>query len=423
MKRKLDRRKFIYGSSLGFASFALGQGIWAKSAGKYSHPDIIDAEIYQSGPNIDACWLYAGFVPRMQDPKRMKIVISISGLTVRASMKMTKEEVAAYAQYMVRRAEAIKGIEQGLQKMDWAFRTGELKTVSTPFKVIDQCFYKNFFSEIAGKFLPLAGAGYEANLSLLKEKFGKRVFQNSDGTVDLHMVFATTPPAGGQGSQSEKVKKFAGISIFEERRSWYSRGEGSEQSDAMNVFAGFPTFWFNGQVGMHGPIRYADSADNAKLLDGRNSDTGLGVDTCREKVDKRWQLSRQFESHGCYRLEHTLAIRAMLPAQYSTSEKQFLAQSVPIELIKDFDRLEIPELGKKCIVGVDYYWLSHRSGNDKKAWVETYYKDVNLDDVYEFPYENPYAIQIEPKSQVNSFIMASSLNRAPFANLDLGEET
>ncbi len=438
-KLNIDRRSILKGAaglSLGtFFSQKLFAQFQVLSTDQSALEDMVadgaieNVEIYQSGPDKVASWLYVGLLPRMQRPEGMKIYASVLGKTVRVTLNLTREEVQGYSAYLLSRYQTIERAKNGHALFKWRYQVAERtkdgqkvtrwadRLENPKFSVLDSATYKEYQNQINTQIRPIVSSDFATNLELLKSLFPGNVFIESDGSVTMHVVFPTTTPASGRSQAS----KFT-ISIFEERRTHYS-------VNGSDIFAGFPTFWFNGGVGFHGPIRFANEKDNPHLLSGEDSDIG-GIDAQRgKKPTKRWQLSRQNESHGCFRMEHTPAMRAMLPAQDGNVPVQEgkremgpmdqpLARQVEIIVTNDFDRLKIGDT--EYIVGVNYYWQSHRDSQkgvavDKKQdWVANNYtvNGVKLDDVYEFPYLKPEVVQIEPLG--NSFAAMSYLNRAPF---------
>lgn len=393
-----DRRKFLRDLSL--AGFALLAGNKVGAFGRIPElaPSIqnflLPAEIYQAGSDQDASWLYVGFLPRMQDPKRVQIVASYAGLTVRVSMLMTPDEVTDYAEYICQRAQQIEELEQG-RVVQWSSRL-----YPTAFEALDSGFYQDFKQTVVTRFQPLRAAGYQANLELLKELFPMSVFERN-GFVEFHMVFPTTAPAETEKSARSDYR----IQAVDERRSFYS-------VENSHIFGGFPALWFNGNVGFHGPIRYLDSGDNASMLKGSLSDTGKGPD--QKKVSKRWQLHRTFESHGCYRMEHVLALRAMLPAEATGDGKQPAVYRVRVTVLKDFDYVDIDGDGLKELIGVKYYWIRHSAKPDENKWKQKFYAKANTSRLYELPYVDPGAVQIQVGPKGRPEATMALLNRAPY---------
>lgn len=393
----IDRRQFLRNISL----TALASVVGNKASAIVRPPAPLErseslfspAEIYQEGTDQAASWLYAGFLPRMQDPERVRVVASYAGLSVRVSMLMTPDEVADYADYICQRAQQIEQLERGLL-IQWG--SGIKKT---SFEALDEGFYRKFKTTVATRFQPMRGAGYQANLQLLKELFPMSVFERK-GLVEFHMVFPTTPPASPERRERSDFR----VQAIDERRSFYS-------VEKSHIFGGFPALWFNGNVGFHGPIRYVDSGDDASMLKGRLSDTGKGAD--QKMVSKRWQLHRAYESHGCYRLEHVLAMRAMLPAEATGDGKQPALYRVRVTVLKDFDYIDIDGDGQKELIGVKYYWIRHQAKPNEKIWKQRFYAGVDTSRLYEFPYLDPGAVQIKISGGRPEAMMAM-LNRAPY---------
>ena len=62
------------------------------------------ASLYSVRSMKDAQWAYLGFIPRMEDPNRVKIVFSKASYTMRVSAQFTKQEIADYPRYLSQKA-------------------------------------------------------------------------------------------------------------------------------------------------------------------------------------------------------------------------------------------------------------------------------------------------------------------------------
>ena len=62
-----------------------------------------EAYIYAEAIRSEANWAYIGYAPRMEDPGRVRVLISKTGLTMRVTMKMNPYEVGDFPHYLVSR--------------------------------------------------------------------------------------------------------------------------------------------------------------------------------------------------------------------------------------------------------------------------------------------------------------------------------
>lgn len=355
--------------------------------------------IYQQGSDKEAVWGHIGYLPRVKKAKQMKVVMSKKGITIRAELTLTSEDIQDYASYLVDRFDAMQELQKGQISV-----TQSDGTYTVPFKVLDKKMYEEYINTIENKVRSVANAGYQANLDLLKSFYGPNIVEKEDGTVILNMVY----PASMEKAAFNPTDRLSTIPapgtytthILENRKTKYAREPDSY------IFAGFPALWFAGAVGLHGPIAY--TTDGA-LLEGIDLDPKNRPD---KKVTKRWQLLRAPVSHGCIRLEHSLEIRQMMPANDEEAKK------VTIKVERDFDRAELQD-GRKVSVGVKYYWMNASETPSEKKWKDTFYgKNAAPADLYEYPYYMPETVQVVPltgtNKKMNPMATADSLIKIPF---------
>lgn len=377
---------------------------------EYSLEDLFTpTEVYQTGRNYDAAWAYAGFIPRMQDPNRIQIVISKKGMTVRASAQFYKSEIRNYANYLVTKAQQMRAVQLGAVPYIWG------RQITLGFQTYDATTLQNFYDEVDTRARTVAEIGdperkFLANLDLLRSYFPDSVHVDARNPDIIHfnIVFPMTPHSStlsNGGIPRAGTYTFWG---FQERRTRYKGGG--------DVFAGWPFLIFTGAIGLHGPIRYADRNDNLDFMLGDNPDWGIDPSRDPSEISQRWQLIRQPNSHGCIRMEHILTLRHLLPAEDVTPEQtrawgdnynsQPLAQQVPVRVVTNPDMFDMNQDGIEDLVGVNYYWYMtntrnwHTIRNDRQGWFERYYysQGVNPADhsFFEHSYVPHHNIQIEP---------------------------
>lgn len=361
---------------------------------------IPSAEVYQAGDDKNATWAYIGFVPRVNDPARVKLIASKKGFTMRVEAHLTRAEVENYASYMVAKANGMEDVRQGKSAFKWTDGS-----YATPFTVMEKNLYTEFINKVKNEIAPYAGRGFEANLDLLRDLFPDNVFMKSSNDIVLQLVYPITTGKGdladfGWLSNDPQAGVYR-TQNFEERRTVYTGGEGIAY-----IFAGFPAFWFNGNVGIHGPIRYTTSNN---LVQGANS----VVQTDGKASAKRWQLVRAPNSHNCLRMENHMEIRHILPAQDLVGNSQPLLQQVKIIVTNDYDRVDLDNDGVAEVIGVKYYWDNPNSPTSEATWKKRYYLNGVPANLVEFEYRTPQLVQIQA---ANPNATTARLNRLPTKN-------
>lgn len=348
--------------------------------------------VFQQGNDKDAVWGYIGFLPRMQDPKRVKIFSSKKGLTMRVHMELNRAEIEDYATFLVKRAEQIEEVRVG----NLTIRQSD-GTYSTPFEVMEKKAYARFQQTIRDVVEPVVNGGFEANLDLLKTFYGANVTSSDDEKVVFDMVFPISmQKAAWSNFAWVNAEPRAGVytaHTIENRRTFHS-------PDKSYIFAGFPALWFNGGIGFHGPIA---STQNPNMIAGLD----LPESSRPEKVvTKRWQLLRAPVSAGCMRMEHTNELRNMLPSDVDAAMK------VQITILNDYDVVN------DQVVGVKYYWYDVSKKADEVAWKSIFYGGKTPAKLKEYPYYEPQLIQVKPllgsANSVNPNATANNLVRLPF---------
>lgn len=391
--------------------------------------NIITQETYQTGRNSDALWAYLGFVPRVYDPQRLNVVISKKGFTARIHAVLTPEEIKNYSIYLAAKADEIEKTRTGESFITWG--NGTYTTPFVPYDAFEQTRYNdytNIIEKIKSNKALTTQRDFQANLDLLKSFFldkdlaskGISNIYEKEGFVHLHLVYPITisrngvnanPPAGAYRTWG-----------FHERRTYYKKGG--------DVFAGFPVFWFNDQIGFHGPIRYVDHKDNnnEQFLRGEYSDINVDQELLKaKKVDKRWQLVRKPNSHGCIRMDAgIMEVRHLMPAQlipagaYLTPQPKL--QDVSIEVLETYDEFDFNSDGSKETIGVKYYWTDVTTPPNESEWKKKFYPNGEPSNLAEFEDRDPKVIQITSlpgkhedgsSAGLNPYATAAHINRLP----------
>lgn len=294
---------------------------------------------YVIAPMSHANWVYLGFAPRAVDPSRTNIYISKAGYTLRVTLEMTEQEVAAYPQSLISRAQRISD-------------TLSRNNLSLAQPQLAQQRYFDTITKVQQK----SEATYKNGLTWLKTFYPRNVFEVKNGgaiKVVAHFVYPITT------SRFASQKPYDGTyttNYLEERRTHHTDLE-TGVSD--HIFGGFPAFWFNGHIGIHGPIRYSNKGDRdrsgrpVQQLWAENEIGNFGYN----KMDGlnpnyRWDLIRTKGSQGCIRSE-PMEIRQLLPA----SPHQ--AKGVQIYVMSTWDQVTLPGSAAPVFVNVDYYIRDH----------------------------------------------------------------
>lgn len=362
--------------------------------------NVIDsAEIYQAGANKDAGWAYLGFVPRVSSPENMKIIGSKKGFTLRVHAQFSRDEISHYARYIQNKAKEMEAVRNGEAEMSWG-----RGIITTPFDIYEKGAYANFQNEVATNFANVRDGDFRRNLELLKKYFPDNVFYDEDAEiVNLQLVYAiTTGKAELENYNWLQVDPRQGeyhIQTFEERRAHYSKEPNAY------VFGGFPAFWFSGNIGIHGPIRYTTYKNLMSGEYAENLPEG-------KVVSKRWQLVRKPDSHNCFRMENHMEIRHLMPAYFTKNMTQPELSKIDIHVIEDYDRTDLNGDGVLETIGVKYYWENPNTPPNEMKWKSKYYRDGIPENLVEFEYRDPNIVQIRSRSN-NLDATMTHLNRLP----------
>lgn len=276
-------------------------------------------------------WAYAGWAPRVASPDRIKMIISKQGLSLRVIATLGPEEVSWYIDDLIHRRQLLLDMQKN------------------GIRFVEQTKLNAFLDEVSR-----LSAGETDGEALLFEKWGKYLQRSGDGDLVLTLVYPITISAEGIDADPKKVLNF--VHAVDERRDFYG-----PQPESF-IFGGFPALWFDGAIGLHGPIRYTSDPT-------ANEDSGYLTEKNTEGKPSRWQLLRTHDSHGCIRMEgeHIMELRAILPSDHESLEQ------VPL-FVKKFLDVE-PYQGPMCpwaagnpvIFGVKYYWYHPNQINALRA--------------------------------------------------------
>ena len=354
-----------------------------------------DKAVFQQGLDKDATWGYIGFLPRMQDPKRIKIFASKKGLTMRVHIELNRAEIENYARFLVSRADQMEEVRNGEINI-----TQPDGTYSTPFDVVEKKAYDRYRTTIQDVVEPVVNGGLEANLNLLKNFYNANVTSSDGEQVIFDMVFPISMQKTSWTNfawvNAEPHAGIYNIHTVENRRTFHS-------PDSSYVFAGFPALWFNGGIGFHGPIA---STKNSTMITGADL---LEEYRPEEPATKRWQLLRAPVSAGCMRMEHINELRNMLPSDDKDAMK------VQINILNDYDSV------KGQTVGVKYYWYDVTKIANENDWKKIFYAGKIPSNLFEYPYYEPQIVQVKPlRGSNNAFnpnATANNLIRLPLTNI------
>lgn len=324
---------------------------------------------YALAPMSHANWVYLGFAPRASDPSRVNIHISKAGFTLRLTMEMTEQEVAYYPQALINRAQKVSDI---LNRNNLSLAQPQLAQ-------------QRYFNTIA-KIQQRPEATYKNGLAWLKTFYPNNVFEVKDGgaiKVVAHFVYPITT------SRYASNKPYDGVyttGYLDERRTDHTDLE-TGVSD--HIFGGFPAFWFNGHIGIHGPIRYSNAGDRRRSgqpvteLWRENEIGNFNYDRQQEIQPKyRWDLIRTKGSQGCIRSE-PMEIRHLLPASIHQ------LKSVQIHVMSTWDQVTLPGTKAPALVNVDYYIRDHYApAMSQQQWLQQEAPQMlgQLNQMKTFPY-------------------------------------
>lgn len=386
-----------------------GQSVW-----EFQRDLVEPAYIYAEQSRGTVNWLYAGFVPRMDDSSRVKVVISKKGYTARVIQNFTAAEIAEYPSKLVSRYKEVNRVLKDKGATILQLRGENAR--ATSFEI-----YAATINAIQGEMSVVASdpnSKYVYGLNLLKRLYPQNVFEVAGG-VQTHFVYPITIHKSKTWPPAKNYRPY----IVEERRSRYKGGN--------DIFGGFPAFWLDpggAGTGMHGPIRYSDF--NEPRADGKkgtmedqwdeNNFLNENYDPVQGLHPKyRWDLVRIANSHGCFRAE-TMEIRALLPSKPSS-----ILKSVVFSVIDDYDRVTVPGQIENKIVNVDYYLMDPYGHPEKDRWLRSMYLGGKakgdwkstlgefMKGVHTFPYLDPSTIEIKSSNGQGSATLMGLLNQAP----------
>lgn len=412
----------------------------------------------QEQPMRTVNWLYVGEAPRVNDPSRIRVILSKQGFTMRVNFWMTPEEVVDYPNYLYRKAERMKEIIQAANS-----RPGHSLKIGQYHRVED-------FFHLAGTIRDM-GTSFDASYDLLKSFFPaniRRIPCPNDGRricvegnfvypITIHKSAMVTLKDGTRYTRPMVQATPTAATYFtqylDERRSahyeYYKEGplKGHRTGEiADHLFNGFPAFWFKtakgskGQ-GIHGPIRYSSTYDGGIVTNDYLNDR-RGWENINPNY--RFEVIRTANSEGCVRSE-PMELRHILPSDPK------LVKQVPIHIIDEIDMIDEDLDGRgDYYVDVDYYVENHYNKNhNKRAWYKKHFityeerqysqqtgttidqiLDQKLQRTRVFPYLHPRAVEfsyMEPvkieddfglgmdhiTQQVSALYTMGQFNRAP----------
>lgn len=347
------------------------------------------ASSYAIAPMRQANWVYLGFAPRMMDPSRVAIYLSKAGYTLRVTMEMNASEVAQYPQYLINRADVLNS----------TFQTRGLQ-------VTQPSLWNRYFDQIQ-KIRKDKIGDFKTGLKWLKTFFPKNLASVSDQGVTIHFVYPITTFRGGPVLPPDGTYNPFDM---EERKDYHN-----DEGKIDYVFGGFPAIWFyrtrNG-VGIHGPIRYSESHDNAGGLPmpnfWRNNERGgFGYDPQIDIQAKyRWDLVRGKDSSGCVRTE-SMEIRHMLPPSLSD------VQRVSVTAMSTWDQIVVG--GQTKFVNVEYYVVDpYQPPLSREEWLKREAPDMLGQNFIDMPYLDPSSVEFFNASGSADLNSMTILNRAPY---------
>lgn len=362
------------------------------------------ANSYAIAPMNRANWVYLGYVPRMMDPSRVSITISKPSYTARVTLEMTEQEVAAYPQYLINRADQLEAI----------FGQRSLS-------VTQPTLFAHYQQQI-NKVRSLPSGDYASGLKWLRAFFPKNIFElksakGNGAKVIAHFVYPVTMVREGGGTAPDGTYYSFDV---EERKDYhrftYTNSNGEQATGTDYIFGGFPALWFypsqNG-IGLHGPIRYSNKGEKAR--DGQRIEDHWASNEpsiYNKQVDitpnYRWDLVRKKDSAGCVRSE-SLEIRHLLPANLSDVKR------VPITMTSRWDQIEVDS--KVMFVNVEYYMMDpYLKQLSRDQWFQSMAPQmlVNMNQIWHFPYLDAHSVEFVNRNGSADAHSMGLLNKAPY---------
>ncbi len=407
--------------------------------------DLVDpAYLYAQEAAKVANYMYIGYVPRMEDPQRVRVIISKKALTMRVSMQMTPDDVIDYPNYLVRRFDQIKGTMDANDIK--VFQTQRFDIYAATIESIRQALTT---------VRPDMQSQYEYGMSLLKHFYPANIFEivenGSVARIEGHFVYPITIHVSETWPEAKIYRPY----IVEERRSHF-RPKNNE------IFGGFPAIWLDPRgkgTGVHGPIRYSRATDGRQdggtghmrnFWDENNflNEPTSPTENLNPRV--RWDLVRTNDSHGCFRAE-PLEFRHLLPSDphkilddnkvvhnlgpgpdrpgRNTTEIDY--DSVVFDVQQGYDVLTVPGYFENRVVNVDYYLTHPYQKANKEQWIKDRLSDLLTKEerankqtrnevlmskmeteVQTFPYLNPETLEFRTKSGGEATSIMKIFNRA-----------
>jgi hypothetical protein len=372
-------------------------------------------------------WMYVGEVPRVNDPSRIKVILSKQGFTLRVNFWMTPEEVIDYPNYLQRKAQRMKEVISIANNE----RPGHSLEIGQYHRV------QKFF-DLAETVGPM-GVNFDQSFQILAGFFPKNIRKipcpNDSRNIcaEGNFVYPITThetamlALDGKRVTAPMTKAIPDATtyyteILEERRSayfeYYEEGpmKGYRTGKIKShLFGGLPTFWFKtgagtkGQ-GIHGPVRFSSVYDGGIVRNDYLNDPE-GWQNIQPTM--RAELVRTANSDGCVRLE-PMEFRHLLPSNAN------LAKQVPIKVINEIDMIDedLDGVGD-YYVDVDYYVANHYREQDRRDWYLKHFityeerqqaklDGMTMDQVLDqklqrtktFPYLHPNAVEFTYKEPV-----------------------
>ncbi len=434
----------------------LHDGVYRPNEPGNSMEDLLSpVYLYQEQSMMTVNWMYIGFAPRINDPNRIKVIISKQGFSMRVRFEMTQDEVIRYPDYLLARVRELDaklaqhgvGYNPGTQTYyQMQFEPSELyaRFAQRGYMEIPQLWRLNEFRQtIERKVRPLAGnRDFTRAYDLIKEFYPGNVTEAQRDTERLvvgHFVYPLTITKHGLQRPMESVFPQAGIYrtyALDERRSIHNEYKDGQKTGRVldDLFNGLPAFWIdpNGKgTGVHGPIRYSEPhdmggnmpqfwAENNYLQQHQGMDPTLGL----ENVRFRFEVIRTANSEACFRSE-PMELRHLLPSNPEA------VKQVVFEVIDDFDTIG------NWIVDVNYFTDYHYRRAEPMAWyrkhfltlaektfseeVQTEILDDRLSQTYTFPYLDPASLEFHIKKYTLSPFALRAYNNAR-ADIDIYED-
>lgn len=352
-----------------------------------------DTYMYQNQDMKSVSWLYAGFVPRMEDPNRVGVFLSKKGYSMRVSMSLTKEEVAKYPYILVKKAKDIEEIMNNFQAKVYPESRNQQQFQSYFDKI------NEVTDSLAGREYQYSEEQYQLGLSWLMAFYPENIFEMeyahhlnaSDISVTAHFVYPITIHKGGfnlppDGVYIQAKEYFSSQDAINERRTEHYERKGGKRVLKDHIFSGFPAFWISSKgagIGVHGPIRYSLKEQSSSHQSGPygKSSEGMGrfwseneflTKPMLPPVDEfspiqsrmRWDLVRTNDSQGCFRAE-TMELRHLLP-----SNPEVIFRSIKWTVMTEVDQVRLQSYEESKKVDVNYYMVSpYKFPLSRDSWI------------------------------------------------------